>query len=91
MILVHPDDLRELGFEDRQLVDVVSVFEGSDGVTSERRADEFRLISYPTARGCCAAYFPEANNLVHRENVARESNTPGFKAVTVRFEARGTA
>ena len=91
VILVHPDDLRELGFEDRQLVDVVSVFTGSDGVTTERRADEFRLISYPTARGCCAAYFPEANNLVHRENVARESNTPGFKAVTVRFEARSGA
>ena len=89
VILVHPDDLRDLGFEDRQMVDVVSVFTGSDGVTTERRADEFRLISYPTARGCCAAYFPEANNLVHRENVARESNTPGFKAVTVRFEPRG--
>ena len=73
---------------DRELVDAVSVFTGSDGVASERRADEFRLVSYPTARGCCAAYFPEANNLVHRENVARESNTPGFKAVTVRFEAR---
>ena len=91
VILVHPDDLRELGFADRELVDVVSVFTGSDGVASERRADEFRLISYPTARGCCAAYFPEANNLVHRENVARESNTPGFKAVTVRFEARPSA
>jgi formate dehydrogenase major subunit len=55
-------------------------------VTTERRAERFRLVAYPTARGCCAAYFPEANNLVHRENVARESNTPGFKAVTVRFE-----
>ena len=91
VILVHPDDLRDLGLEDRQLVDVVSVFTGASGVTSERRADEFRLISYPTARGCCAAYFPEANSLVHRENVARESNTPGFKAVTVRFEARSSA
>lgn len=89
VILVHPDDLRELGLEDRQLVDVVSVFTGGDGMTSERRADGFRLVAYPTARGCCAAYFPEANGLVHRENVARESNTPGFKAVTVRFEPRG--
>ncbi|HHX83785.1 MAG TPA: FdhF/YdeP family oxidoreductase [Actinomycetales bacterium] len=88
VILVHPDDLRELGLEDRQLVDVVSVFASADGEVSERRAEEFRLVAYPTARGCCAAYFPEANNLVHRENVARESNTPGFKAVTVRFEPR---
>ncbi|WP_077490807.1 FdhF/YdeP family oxidoreductase [Sinomonas mesophila] len=81
VVLVHPEDLAELGFEDRQLVDVVSVFRGE-----ERRADRFRLISYPTARGCAAAYFPEANVLVHRDLVARESNTPGFKALTVRFE-----
>ena len=80
MILVHPDDLAELGFADRDLVDVISTFTGT-----ERRADEFRLVAYPTARGCAAAYFPEANALVHRELVARESNTPGFKAMTVRF------
>lgn len=86
VILVHPDDLDDLGLADRQMVDVVSVFTGADGVTRERQADDFRLVSYPTARGCCAAYFPEANALVHRDNVARESNTPGFKAVTVRFE-----
>ncbi len=81
VVLVHPDDLAELGFADRELVDVVSVFAGS-----ERRAADFRLVAYPTARGCAAAYFPEANALVHRELVARESNTPGFKAITVRFE-----
>ncbi|MGJ0386990.1 FdhF/YdeP family oxidoreductase [Paenarthrobacter nicotinovorans] len=80
VVLVHPDDLTELGFKDRDLVDVISTFAGT-----ERRADKFRLIGYPTARGCAAAYFPEANALVHRELVARESNTPGYKAMTVRF------
>jgi formate dehydrogenase major subunit len=80
VILVHPEDLMELGFQDRELVDVVSTFSGS-----ERRANKFRLIGYPTAKGCAAAYFPEANALVHRELVARESNTPGYKAMTVRF------
>ncbi len=86
VVLVHPDDLAELGLADRELVEVVSVFAGS-----ERRAADFRLVSYPTARGCAAAYFPEANALVHRELVARESNTPGFKAITVRFEPAGRA
>ncbi|NLT30011.1 MAG: FdhF/YdeP family oxidoreductase, partial [Propionibacterium sp.] len=80
VILVHPEDLAELGFADRQLVDVISTFAGA-----ERRADRFLLVGYPTARGCAAAYFPEANALVHRDLVARESNTPGFKAMTVRF------
>ena len=43
------------------------------------------LVAYATAKGCAAAYSPEANALVHKENVARESNTPGFKALFVRF------
>ena len=81
VILIHPEDLAEQGFQDRELVDVVSTFQGVD-----RRADKFRLVAYPTAKGCAAAYFPEANALVHKENVARESNTPGFKAMFVRFE-----
>jgi formate dehydrogenase major subunit len=80
VILVNPEDLEQLGFADREMVDVISTFNGT-----ERRADKFRLVSYPTARGCAAAYFPEANVLVHRELVARESNTPGYKAMTVRF------
>lgn len=81
VILIHTEDLEKMGFQDRDLVDVVSVFRGE-----ERRAERFRLVSYPTARGCAAAYYPEANALVHRDLVARESNTPGFKAMMVRFE-----
>jgi formate dehydrogenase major subunit len=82
VILIHEDDLTEMGFADRDLVDVISTFQGS-----ERRADRFRLVAYPTPRGCAAAYFPEANALMHRELVARESNTPGYKAMSVRFVA----
>ena len=80
VILINPEDLTELGLQDKALVDVISTFGGT-----ERRANRFRLVSYPTAKGCAAAYFPEANALVHRDLVARESNTPGFKAMTVRF------
>ena len=82
VILIHQDDATELGFADRDMVDVISTFQGE-----ERRADEFRLVVYPTPRGCAAAYFPEANALMHRELVARESNTPGYKAMSVRFIA----
>ncbi|MGJ8721298.1 MAG: FdhF/YdeP family oxidoreductase, partial [Salinibacterium amurskyense] len=70
VILINEDDAADMGFADRALVDVISTFQGQ-----ERRADKFRLVFYPTPRGCAAAYFPEANNLVHRELVARESNT----------------
>jgi len=80
VILINIDDAIEMGFADGDMVDVISTFQGS-----ERRADKFRLVSYPTPRGCVAAYFPEANALMHRELVARESNTPGYKAMAVRF------
>lgn len=86
VILIHEDDVTELGFADRDMVDVISTFRGE-----ERRANEFRLVVYPTPRGCAAAYFPEANALMHRELVARESNTPGYKAMAVRFIAHEPA
>jgi formate dehydrogenase major subunit len=84
VVLVNPQDLAALGFADRELVDVISVFNGE-----ERRAESFRVVAYPTARACAAAYYPEANVLVHKDLVARESNTPGYKAVTIRFEKHG--
>jgi hypothetical protein len=82
VILVHPEDLAEQGFKDRDLVDVVSTFQGAD-----RRAEKFRLVAYPTAKGCAAAYFPEANVLVHKENVARVSNTPWLQGHVRPFRA----
>jgi anaerobic selenocysteine-containing dehydrogenase len=44
------------------------------------------VISYPTARGCVAAYFPEANPLVPLDSTAEVSNTPASKSVIVRIE-----
>ncbi|WP_449278351.1 FdhF/YdeP family oxidoreductase [Leucobacter sp. GX24907] len=86
VILIHPEDLAESGFSGEEYVDVVSVHKGA-----ERRAENFKLVPYSTPRGCVAAYYPEANPLVHEDLVARESNTPGFKAVMVRFERRADA
>jgi hypothetical protein len=52
----------------------------------ERRAERFRLVPYPTARGCVAAYFPETNVLVPLDSQADTSGTPTSKSVVVRFE-----
>ena len=81
VVFVNPGDLVELGIADGSYVDLVS--EWSDG---DRRADRFRVVSYPTARGCAAAYFPETNVLVPLDSVAETSNTPTSKAVIVRLE-----
>ncbi|GAB2987873.1 FdhF/YdeP family oxidoreductase [Amycolatopsis acidiphila] len=83
VVLVHAEDIAELGFADGEIVDLVS--EWADG---DRRAEQFRVVAYPTARGCAAAYFPEANALVPLDSVARKSNTPVSKAVVVRLEHR---
>jgi molybdopterin-dependent oxidoreductase alpha subunit len=84
VVLVHPDDARELGLADGSYTDLVS--EWKDGV--ERRAAGFRVVHYPTARGCAAAYYPETNVLVPLDSTADISNTPVSKSVIVRFENR---
>jgi anaerobic selenocysteine-containing dehydrogenase len=82
VVFVSPEDLAELGLGDGQHVDVHGVY--ADKV--DRVLRNFRLVSYPTARGCAAAYYPEANVLVPLESVAEGSQTPVSKAVIVRLE-----
>ncbi len=82
VVFVNPEDIAELGFEDGQLVDLHGEYvDGQDRVL--RR---FRLVAYPTARGCAAAYYPEANVLVPLDDTVRGSNTPVSKGVIVRLE-----
>jgi len=82
VVFVSPEDLAELGLADGQRVDVHTV--SNDGVDRVLRG--FRIVSYETARGCAAAYYPEANVLVPLDHVAEGSNTPVSKAVIVRLD-----
>jgi hypothetical protein len=52
----------------------------------ERRAKDFRVVSYPTPVGNAASYYPETNSLVALDHVAVKSNTPVSKAVVIRLE-----
>ncbi len=85
VVFVNPVDLAGLGIADGDRVDLVSVWQ--DGV--ERRAADFRVVSYPTARGCAASYFPETNVLVPLDSTAQVSNTPTSKSVVVRLVPAG--
>ncbi|MFC8229266.1 FdhF/YdeP family oxidoreductase [Streptomyces sp. NPDC057287] len=82
IVMVNPEDADALGLADGSYTDLVS--EWKDGV--ERRAPGFRVVHYPTARGCAAAYYPETNVLVPLDATADTSNTPASKSVVVRFE-----
>ncbi|MEU3944895.1 FdhF/YdeP family oxidoreductase [Streptomyces sp. NPDC029526] len=86
VVLVNPEDARALGHADGWYVDLVG--EWKDGV--ERRAPGFRVVHYPTARGCAAAYYPETNVLVPLDATADTSNTPASKSVVVRLEQSAT-
>jgi anaerobic selenocysteine-containing dehydrogenase len=81
VIFCHPDDIREQGWSDGDIVDLVSEWE--DG--TERTAPAFRLVSYDTPRGCAAAYYPETNPLVPLDSTADGSNTPTSKGVIIRL------
>ncbi|OKI05315.1 hypothetical protein A6A06_11915 [Streptomyces sp. CB02923] len=82
VVLVHPEDARALDLADGSYTDLVS--EWTDG--TERRAPGFRVVHYPTARGCAAAYYPETNVLVPLDHTADTSNTPASKSLVVRLE-----
>ncbi len=84
VVLVNPQDIRDRGFSDAQIVNLVSHFEGEI-----RRAERFQIVSYEIPRGCIATYFPETNVLVPVRSYAEGSQTPTSKSIVVSFEALG--
>lgn len=82
VLLAHEDDIAGLGLSDGQSVDVFSEWPGEP----DRVLRDYRLVAYPTARGCAAMYFPEANVLVPRASVDPDCNTPTSKQVIIRVE-----
>lgn len=82
VLFVNPDDIEELGLKDGGPVDIYSEWEGQD----TRVLRGYRVVSYPTKKGCVAAYFPEANELVPRASVGEGSNTPTSKQIIVRLQ-----
>jgi molybdopterin-dependent oxidoreductase alpha subunit len=87
VIFVNPEDLSELNLKDGQRVDIFSEWKDEP----DRVLRGYRIVSYPTAKGCAAAYYPEANVLVPLSSAALESNTPVSKAVIVRLEPVASA
>ncbi|MDQ4051526.1 MAG: FdhF/YdeP family oxidoreductase [Actinomycetota bacterium] len=81
VIFLHRDDIAGLGFEEGDLVDIVSEWDGT-----ERQVPSFRIVAYDQPRGCAAAYYPETNPLVPLQHTADGSNQPAYKSVIVRLQ-----
>ena len=82
VVMMNERDIRELGFKDRDVVDLTSHYKGK-----ERVARHFTIVAYSIPRRSCATYFPEANVLVPIDSVAEKSNTPTSKYVIVSLSA----
>ena len=78
VIFMNEKDMLEYGFENLDIVDIKSHFNGE-----ERLAEKFKVVKYPIPPKCCATYFPETNVLVPIGSVAEKSNTPTSKFIKI--------
>jgi molybdopterin-dependent oxidoreductase alpha subunit len=85
VVLLNEDDLRALGLEAGQAVDLTSHYgQGPDAQTRTLRG--FRTVPYDVPRGCAVTYFPETNALVPVDQVADKSFTPAYKSVVISLQ-----
>ncbi len=78
VVMLNAEDMKELGVESGQVVDLTSHFEGQ-----QRVAHRFVVVPYDIPRRCAATYFPEANVLVPLDSFAEKSRTPTSKSVVI--------
>ncbi len=78
VILMNIEDISDLGFKEKDIVDIYN-FHGN----VERVAHKFIILAYNIPKKCVATYFPEANVLVPINSTADRSNTPTSKSVVV--------
>ncbi|MDF5431037.1 CbbBc protein, partial [Vibrio parahaemolyticus] len=72
VVFVNQEEIRRLGYQAGDKVDLVSLWE--DGV--ERRVSGFELVAYDMPAGQAAAYYPETNPLVPLESYGERTFTP---------------
>lgn len=79
VLFMHAADAqaRDVSAGDRVSIEAVC----DDGIA--RRVENFRVVFQDIARGCVAAYFPEASALVAVDNCAAQTRTPAYKEVPV--------
>ncbi len=80
---MNRDDMRDRDLAEGDLIAFSTV--AGDGI--DRRASGFRVVAYDIPRGCCAAYYPEANALLPLAHRDQRSNTPAAKSVPVHVTA----
>ena len=84
---MNATDMTNRGWKSRQVVDIVSHFDGI-----QRKSESWQVVAFDIPKGNIATYFPEANILVPLKSTADKSNTPTSKWIVCSLlEARQTA
>jgi anaerobic selenocysteine-containing dehydrogenase len=83
VVFLHADDLAARGLRDGDRVDIETLVD--DGHV--RRVTGFTARARDIARGCAAAYFPEASGLVAASVFSADTRTPLYKEMPVRVTA----
>ena len=78
VVFMNAEDVAARGWKTGDAVDVQSV-DMPDAVLKG-----FRVVAHDMARGCAAAYYPEANVLMPLDAYDKKSGTPSYKATPVR-------
>ena len=87
IVLMNATDMTNRGWKSRQVVDIVSHFDGI-----QRKSESWQVVAFDIPKGNIATYFPEANVLVPLKSTADKSNTPTSKWIVCSLlEARQTA
>ncbi|HYG08773.1 MAG TPA: molybdopterin dinucleotide binding domain-containing protein, partial [Pyrinomonadaceae bacterium] len=86
VVMLNPEDIREAGLAEGEVVDLIGHFEGE-----ERVARRFIVVPYSIPRRSAATYFPETNVLVPIGSVAEKSNTPASKSVVISLRRAAAA
>jgi anaerobic selenocysteine-containing dehydrogenase len=83
VVFMNVQDIAELGLVEGSLIEFTSTID--DGI--ERKASGFRVVPYDVPRGCCAAYYPETNNVLPLSHRDQRSHTPAAKSLPVTIKA----
>jgi len=83
VLFINEQDIRRLGFEPGQKVDLISLW--GDG--RERKVTAFTLVAYDIPTGQAAAYYPETNPLVPLDSYGEQTFTPTSKFIAIQLQA----
>ncbi|TRC77754.1 FdhF/YdeP family oxidoreductase [Mesorhizobium sp. WSM4310] len=81
VVFMNGEDISRLGFVDGEHIDVTTAIDDNN----IRKITGLRIVQYNIPKGCCAAYYPEANPLFPLAHHDPKAKTPSYKLLPVRL------